>query len=228
MRKMKGDSKPFPTTVVVKNYLDKFVKDYDIVLTFPGYMGTTQKKIDDFYHDVKFANYTYFTVGMNGKRDVSPGKKIQEAHNDKFSFKIIGLRNTYIDHAKMMFFLENNEETEVIDVNDLLNLKVKAVLIGSSNQSYTTYSSPVADKGEADILLIDGNSINREYTESKNKIINFYDETIEKNSITEENRNGTTNYVNENLRSSIAIFEDIKAPEDFLQNIFKETIQKLI
>ena len=41
MRKIKDDVDPFPTTLVVQEYINRFINETDIVIAFPGYMSTT-------------------------------------------------------------------------------------------------------------------------------------------------------------------------------------------
>ena len=75
----------------------------------------------------------------------------------------VGLLKGKKDPRKMMILLENPfgwpeitgqqmlDEKRLID--EVNKIKVRAVLIGSSNQSYQTYFSPNPEKGEADVMM---------------------------------------------------------------------------
>lgn len=169
MRKTQGDRQPFPTTTVVSRYINRFLDNDDITIAFPGYMSVKGENIDAFKNSIKFHKNTFFTAGMNGSR-IDGKETIQYLHNKDFDVRIDDLTKTNYDHAKMMFFLKNTSpvnKNNKISVTDLLSMQVKAALIGSSNQSYITYCSDKADKGEADILLIDGNYLNADDREAQ-------------------------------------------------------------
>lgn len=164
MKKFQKDKAPFPTTLLVKKYL-KLYGQNDIVISFPGYMGTTSKSIGKFLSKMCFPTNTYFTVGMNGKNQMKLKSNVQDYHNSFFN-KIKNINKPLKDHSKMLFFLDsssvnrglfnqNKEDVELEEAQSLLKgCKVKAVLIGSSNQSYNTYFKNPADKGEADVFMI--------------------------------------------------------------------------
>ena len=164
MKKFQKDKAPFPTTMVVQEYLYLYGQN-DIVISFPGYMGTTSKSIGKFLRNMCFPANTYFTVGMNGKNQMKLKSNVQDYHNSFFN-KIKNINKPLKDHSKMLFFLDPNSvnggllnqkegDIELKDAQLLLKgCKVKAVLIGSSNQSYNTYFKDPADKGEADVFMI--------------------------------------------------------------------------
>lgn len=164
MKKFQKDKAPFPTTLVVKEYLNLYGQN-DIVISFPGYMGTTSKSIGKFLSKMCFPTNTYFTVGMNGKNQMKFKSNVQNYHNSFFN-KIKNINKPLKDHSKMLFFLDpssvnrglfnqNKEDVELEKAQSLLKgCKVKAVLVGSSNQSWNTYFKDPADKGEADVFMI--------------------------------------------------------------------------
>ena len=231
MRKIQGESVPFPTTIVVKEYIDKFVKDNDIVITFPGYMSTTDKNISDFISAINFPKNTHFTVGMNGKRVVkTTGAAIQDEHNNKFKFNVSGLVPSQRDHAKMMFFFDNDKPLTNIDVSQLLTMNVKAVLLGSSNQSQTTYFNLTADKGEADIFLFEGRYIaNNEQLNDENienRVINFHQNLIRgQTRYLEPLRTFNADYNIEKLNDEIILMKDLGTHHRLLNKIFKESLK---
>ena len=194
MKKFQKDKAPFPTTQVVKNYLELYGQN-DIVISFPGYMGYDVETIDNFIKGMSFPTNTYFTIGMNGGRicqcDMNgggihqcrinskmicqcgnnwskiciQGNTVQDYHNAHFN-KFGNINNALKDHSKMLFFLDPssvnggllNQKEGDIELEEAQSLlkgcEVKAVLIGSSNQSYNTYFKDPADKGEADVFMI--------------------------------------------------------------------------
>lgn len=244
MKKFQKDKAPFPTTMVVKKYLDLYGQN-DIVISFPGYMGYDTNTIDDFIKGMSFpTNTTYFTIGMNGNRicqcDMNSGginqcrinskmichcgnnsskiciygKTVQDYHNAHFN-KFGNINNALKDHSKMLFFLDphsvngelfkqNKEDMELEDAQLLLkSCNVKAVLIGSSNQSYNTYFKDPADKGEADVFMIKNSalvkeedriaiSLNEEFYDEKAK--EFYDKITNYNE-TNENKLKNENHI---------------------------------
>ena len=103
--------------------------------------------------------------GMNGNQSLSDSTNtIHSEHIIKFGkykFDAITLSpKATLDHRKMMcFFYEEGAEYSEITLENLedylQNVHVGAMLIGSSNQSNTSYFEKNATKGEADIFLID-------------------------------------------------------------------------
>ena len=231
MRKIQGESVPFPTTIVVQEYIDKFVKDNDIVITFPGYMSNKNKTIHNFISAINFPQNTHFTVGMNGARIVkTTGVTIQEEHNKNFTLKVSGLVPSQRDHAKMMFFFDNDQPLTNINVTQLLTMNVKAVLLGSSNQSQNTYFNLTADKGEADIFLFEGRyiahdeQINEENIE--NRVKNFHQNIIRgETRFWEPFRTINADYNIEKLNDEIILMKDLGVHRDLLNKIFKESIK---
>lgn len=221
MRKTQGDTQPFPTTTIVNEYINRFVKNDDITIAFPGYMSTKEESIDLFIKSMDFRPKTFFTAGMNGSRNVET-ESIQNLHNKRFAIHIDGLTKTNFDHAKMMFFLQNtgSVNNDVISVKDLLSMQVKAALIGSSNQSFITYCSNKADKGEADILLIDGDYVDKNDSEAQRKISFFY-ETLDLDVREQRPRN----YHNNEFLRHVALFKELRSPAGLLNNIFREALR---
>lgn len=158
IKKNKGDHSPSFIPKILNNYLNFYGKN-DIVIAFPGYMGRTTSTIDNFINNINFPKDTYFSIGMNGQQSINNHPQtIQKYHNSHFSNSNIQninyYANTDIDHSKMIFFLDNNFNPLNTPI-DCKFIKIKALLIGSSNQSYTTYFSNYADKGEADVFFLD-------------------------------------------------------------------------
>lgn len=221
MKKTQGDNAPYDISAVLNNYMSHLDAD-DIVLTVPGYMSTKKTTIANFINNLRFPHNTYFTVGMNGsQRNATLTTTIQQEHNSNFNLSITGLQNNNTDHSKMMFFLENNQLTTSINVQDLERLNVKAILIGSSNQSFTTYFGTPAYKGEADILLIDGDYLDNNTTAVYGGKDNFVIGLC---------RSGEREHVDRmpiGFDGSIAVFKELYAPRNLLNMIFVKTLKAL-
>lgn len=152
----------------LKFYIEKSNKKYSVIAA-PGYMSTRPKTIDKYLTNLsRILNYKNKTKigilnGMNGHHDNGSGTPILKNHNDllsKHGFEQIKLNaNTEFDHRKMMCFVTANNIPNEITLNnleDFLNVAyVGGILIGSSNQSNTSYFSQNASKGEADIFMFD-------------------------------------------------------------------------
>ena len=177
-------------------------------------MSRTQNTIDIFCNTINLGSNVYFAKGMNGDgliHGLVPATKIQDYHNQKYTSLSTAL-NPKNDHSKMLFFLDDKsiiKETDKIEI-DKDNIVVKAVLVGSSNQSYNTYLVSPTLKGEADIFIIDSEIVPRSADKSvKNLLVEFYDS----NNIKEERKN-------------IVISEQICGENhDFLLEIFKTSIE---
>ena len=169
LKKNKGESQPFPTSSIVELYLKKYGTD-DIIIANPGYLSTAANTIGDFCNKFYVGNnVVMLTSGMNGIRKVGNSTVLQEhiANFDLLKSKkqhSVAIHNKSInwsiDHSKCAFFLDHADTDEdnlklEIDDNYLFNAKVKAILVGSSNMSFTTYYGATADKGECDIFIMD-------------------------------------------------------------------------
>lgn len=162
-----------PTLLTVKHYLNLYGRG-DLLICWPGYLCTNVKTANRFYN--KFPtpvskgisyhnNPCFFFKGMNGNRNINgltPAKKTVDYIN--------GLYNGYVssygvndDHSKIIAFcdmsknciLANGSNIDRI-IDDIANgvIKVKAMLIGSSNHSHNTLTKISPDKkGECDIFL---------------------------------------------------------------------------
>lgn len=251
MRKVKGDNTPFPTTLAVNQYMKSFLGANDVVICFPGYMTVGSAKnppsaaISGFLGQMSFPKYTYFTVGMIGNRPLTKGiptPTIQDEHNKHFNLQISGQMPSGIDHAKMMFFLKNtqplptttinNQQVANISVATLLSMPVKAVLIGSSNQSLTTYfggSANVADKGEADILLFDASFRPNYAALDENKqdewAEKLYSDIMRSVVIALHQTEGMRDDIQVSSEDSLALFKQMSVSRISLHNIFMNAMK---
>ncbi len=207
LKKFKGDKSLFPTTKLVKEYIKSIGKD-DYVLCVPGYMSTTQKTINDVIRKMEFPIFTYFFKGMNGQRILKNSKRsIQDNHNDIIKQRVPHSSSSDYanflmliskicqddDHSKIIAFLEHDKTVQ--PVNYITQCHVKAMLIGSSNQSHNTYfgTNNKADKGEADVFIIDAQYLSGKSTEdsNNNECKDSKDDVIKKlyNDILKEDKN---------------------------------------
>ncbi len=232
LRKNQKDSQPFPTTVAVQKFIKSYMGSNDWVLALPGYMSETEKNIDDFVDQIFCSGLNqpitnaYFAEGVNGTHNVKkstqfPAPQIQAWHNSKFIKACPWSIPNQRDHAKMMIFTDGGPMDDG-------TAKVKAILLGSSNQSYQTYFYKSADKGEADIFLIEGKYLCYKTTEGGsikgNKKINKGMEVAEARSLYWQIHSQLKKNESEN-EPSIALFKQLKAPRDFLNKIFKEVLK---
>ena len=148
------------------------------VVCLPGYLSKTSSTLDSFADNFPrkktestLVNEGYFFSGINGGDLIKGSITCQNYINTLYG----SYTTSFIqpkDHSKIAIFFKK-DETLIIDKNiDKLIRKgeVFAILIGSSNQSHNTYIKSPSDKGEADILLIDGDFFNNN-DEDVNSII---------------------------------------------------------
>ena len=118
------------------------------------------------------------------------------------------------DHSKILLFIEVTsllfirDKTFIIDFN---KAKVYGVLLGSSNQSYNTYFGyGLADKGEADVLIID-DKINIECNDKfvhDEEILNFYNRIEEPKLILAKQMTDSSTNLNDYLKEFFNIADD--------------------
>lgn len=157
-------------TKVIRTYL-KLRPDTSGVICFPGYMSRNQW-IEEYWHGLfdnylKSELYVSFSQGMSGediKRQNIQYIMENPIHNLKYlDLAIPNLR----DHSKVMLFYKKNSDISLYELCNkedcptsenpletfIKNCDVEAALLGSSNQSFSTYFKP-ATYGETDIMLI--------------------------------------------------------------------------
>lgn len=156
----------------LNNFLNFYIKNSNnkySVIAAPGYLSTGPTTIDKYLTNLgKILNQKHMTKigflnGMNGHHNNCSGITILKNHNDllsKSGFEQIKLSaNKEFDHRKMMCFVSAKNipnEITLKNIDDFLNdAYVGGILIGSSNQSNTSYFGPNASKGESDIFMFD-------------------------------------------------------------------------
>lgn len=162
---------------VDKRKVNKFLQWYSAVtkdkysiIAVPGYLSQAVSSIETYLQNLKEIlakkqkRKIGFLNGVNGHLSAAGGGIILDEHNKRLSTynfdKIKLTPNNKIDHRKMMCFFEVKEnkydEITLDNLEEFLeDIYIGAILIGSSNQSKTTYFEPYAKKGEADIFMFD-------------------------------------------------------------------------
>lgn len=202
LKKNKGDIAPFAVSTIINKYAAMF--NNDIVISSPGYMSTTISTITDFVNNLKLTQNVYFAVGMNGNQAVN-GKSyvsIQDEYNNQYGSKLKMKKFSSKDHSKFMFFLDAQS-------GFYYSLKVKAILIGSSNQSYSTYFKSPAEKGETDVFIIDGTFIDKNDESAEKRLLTIYDE------------------LDQNIKECVLLTKEISEKNpNYLNDIFIKTMGK--
>lgn len=199
--KYQNECGEFLITKVIRRYTE-IAPDLNCILSSPGYLSNKINTIDLFVDKMcdSVLHRSPLSIGlfngMNGNNSLVK-TTIVEYHNMRF--REYGINALTInckkqkDHRKMMFFIDdpgnysqeinmlNNNSGDKTDFIDryINKIKVKGILIGSSNQSHNTYFSYDASKGEADLLMFtDGifaeHMINRINPDSNYPNDNFY------------------------------------------------------
>lgn len=157
------------------HFMEKTKYAYDLLVS-PGYLSKTDATIQAFVTEMEgmLAPAADGAVGvglfhgMNGHNAVTKGStEILAVHSREIALKgklteikVDSAKKN--DHRKMIFFFERDGCTSLGSLDGgnkkdfLEKVKVKAVLIGSSNFSLSTYfngGTGPAQKGEADLLL---------------------------------------------------------------------------
>ena len=184
-----------PVCSLIQAFNSTFVTN-EIIVCLPGYMSTTKQTIQYYctHLNLNKSHRVTFLEGVNGRRAVNGvTNNIQQEHNSYFNGVLNNLSNGK-DHSKMIFYLET--EHDVVSVE---NCTIKALLIGSSNQSYETYfgSSKKRNKGESDIFIVRDDVFGEGVEE---KLIELYDNLpteIKENIILAKELKGNNDLLNE-------------------------------
>lgn len=169
--KSKGEDKKDRKINLILEKYSKFTNYENSIISSPGYMSRRSSSIGKYLlnlekilTDSKKKNTEIGLLnGMNGHYPLNKlGTTIREEHINLFSkyhFSEIEMNvNKSLDHRKVMcFFTRKTSFTEIITSENLAEfletVQVNAFMIGSSNQSNTTYFDKIASKGEADIFV---------------------------------------------------------------------------
>lgn len=179
--KYRGEKQPFQIGKVVNIVFGELCNrdpscPFGIIMS-PGYMSTTkntiQEYIDKFFKEVKNSGnfqqlYAAIFIGMNGCVKVKKqSNTILEQHSIELNLRKINplvfkFKTKNKDHRKMLFFFTFKSVHKKFlpsivaktDIDSFMNnISVEYLMIGSSNQSKSTYYSRTASHGEADVLF---------------------------------------------------------------------------
>lgn len=180
-KKYQGDLTPFDSVKYLKRIISKCKNPF--IVGWPGYISKTASTLDDFYYNLNpFANkqlHGFFFKPMLINM-LKCGKTNEEYINDLFGNHYIS-QPRLDDHSKILVVLDldDNSNRDIDLMNDIHD--VKAILIGSSNQSFNTYFYSPTPKGEADVLLF--NIEKKDNEDDTQALINYFgDNLINKNS----------------------------------------------
>lgn len=174
MPKTQGETPDFKIIKSLKKCM-RYYNGNNNIISSPGYLSSktyVHDFVDEFSKIIPSGNKIYigYFKGMNKISNSAVLSLIDEHYIEmqktgKFEKLNMKISNK-VDHRKMIFIYGIKEktsfnfQTDVLDINNqdkfLDSIIVNAILLGSSNQSYSTYyggKNKQADKGEADILL---------------------------------------------------------------------------
>lgn len=173
------------------NKLIRFINLYnqmygtdDFFISLPGYIGETKATID--YFCSKFLKTSkkkrgIFLNPVNVKMLKTRVKNIDYLNSIFGGYKCSSILPKK-DHSKMIAFFKNSVQFDNdINIKDVINgnIKIKCLVIGSSNQNKTTYLSKSASKGEMDVVLIDESVfIDHHFSEIKKQTQEKFEEDI--------------------------------------------------
>ena len=169
--KKSHSQKPHPTLLAIRRYLSTVGKN-DFLICWPGHLSGSVGTANNFHQNfpLKLTSSTakqphcYFFNGFNGT-DNMPTTNLTKAEfiNNLYN----GYYSTFCpktDHSKIIVFCNSrkyiSKKSRSLDsfIRKIIDkqIKVKAILIGSSNQSDNTYTKRTIDsKGECDVFLLD-------------------------------------------------------------------------
>ena len=158
--KYQNEKVPFKITQIIQKVIVN--EQIDGLIFLLGYMSCTQSRIHNFVAEIQKLGVTNKTIllfnGMNGFVHLSSQKSIRQEHLIQYgqNNKIINFnqKKNVKDHRKKLFFFKEHtllskNFNQIIDdyKSFLLSITVVGMLIGSSNQSFSTYFSTAFFKG---------------------------------------------------------------------------------
>lgn len=142
------------------------------IISSPGYLSRSDKEIENYFtHLSGILSGTSISIGylkgMNSPDIIEKHYSFMDRFSTTsgstihFNKLILNIDKNSDDHRKMLFFLSHDEmidETVSIATIDgfLESISVNGVLIGSTNQSNSSFFDNTARKGEADVFMFYG------------------------------------------------------------------------
>lgn len=244
-QKTRGDKiEDYPLNSQIR-FLSDLFKNQCWIFSVPGYMSKNEK-VSDYIQKFNalisdYSNkeqYIAFGNGYNASEN-----KYREAIDSSSSL----LLKTYkvdlppvkrSNHAKMFFYFmwENEgEKKKYEDGEETLSLKtlkeflaavsVKAIIVGSSNQSYTTFFNGVADKGEADVLLLPSWGKPREVIEDEVAFIRDIEWDHRSNDLNQQFVDTHRDFFDHNIISkSLFLVKDCDTEGEYFNKVFRKCL----
>lgn len=175
-KKYQGDLTPFDSVKYLKRIISKCKNPF--IVGWPGYISKTASTLDGFYDNLNpFVNkqlHGFFFKPMLINM-LKCGKTNEKYINDLFGNHSIP-QPRLDDHSKILVVLDldDNSNRNIDLMNDIYD--VKAILIGSSNQSFNTYFYSPTPKGEADVLLF--NIEKKDNENDTQALINYFGDNL--------------------------------------------------
>lgn len=162
-----------PTLIAIRAYINYLGKE-DLLICWPGYLSTNAKTAKTFHNrfPIKLSkgistqnNPCFFFNGNNGKRIIGSATSTIAKYTNSLYNSYFSSYCPNEDHSKIIAFCDTstigapaNGSTIDSFISNIIGgkVKVKAILIGSSNQSHSTMTKISPDKkGECDVLLLE-------------------------------------------------------------------------
>lgn len=170
IKKMQGDIKPFNIVVVLRNYLKN--NNNIFLLGWPGYISTSSSMIDTFKNEITSNNINvkgYFFNALNGHTTIQHPITHNPISRIDYMNEVFGgytcTHKVLNDHSKIIALIEFKDNNLINDITLPLKngyYEVKALLVGSSNQSYNTYINSPTPKVEADVFMFETENLKDE------------------------------------------------------------------
>lgn len=245
-KKEKGDS--FSSIFVLINWYLRNLGKRDYILAYPGYTsiwGKTPSKSshlrDNLFVIPGNDNHGLITHMMNTSQCSAMDQAVNNPQK-RYSF-LDHLYRKKPDHSKMLVFFDDEDGTTKKYFDCFLNCacswkipvpnwKAKALVLGSSNMSDTTYmpdfsSKKKANKGEADIFMCDesllaglGNTDEERLTRLIHNAVNTYRESSDSS----ERNMDRTNYDSMLSRFTASRSIDIRNGNDTLSGLLRNFV----
>lgn len=198
--KKKGTS---GTIVKWLEYYSELTDFRNNIIMAPGYLSESENRIHQYLDLIKNEMYPNSSVkigilnGMNGHHIIKGGNSVLECYEKhvdamKNADWIKLKSNGIVDHRKVMVFYSEISNIDSLQItNDkeidafLDSINVNAILLGSSNQSFTTYFDRISKKGEADIFMMIGCSRTKTFPTIKSMLRDIRDSVYEYNTKSE-------------------------------------------
>lgn len=248
-QKGKGDPQPFPLNAQIRFLSDVF-DNRCWIFAVPGYMSKDEKaaKYVERFDELIRHNSGYESNAQ--KQYIAFGNGYNASAKDEYSAVID--KGTYTlktyrvnlppvrrnNHAKMLFyfFWENEELKDKYASGDLAlskttakdflaGITVKAVIVGSSNQSYTTFFNSSAEKGEADVLLLPSRSKPGEVLADEEAFIRDINWEYGNDDLGRQFVDTHRDFFDHNIISkSLFLVKDWDSEEEFFKEIFRKCL----